>query len=128
MDELFCDQSKAYESQSAEPGGNAVTTYEQFREAVEQLGKTLAADEELLAVWHDAGGGALAVEQIGYYQPNLIVFRGRDASGAECTALVPAHAAQLVLKKVKKTSGESGPRLSFVGHTVTPEPPAAPPK
>lgn len=127
MDELFCDQTRAYGADSAtEADPSALAIYEQLREAIEQLGKTLADDEELLAVWHSPAGDSVSVDQIGYHHQTLLVFRGRDAEGVECTALVPARAAQLVLKKVKKTPGAVRSAVSFMGHSVTPDSPAAP--
>jgi hypothetical protein len=125
MDELFCDQTRAYGANSAaEADPSAVTIYEQLKDAVEQVGKALAEDEELTAVWHSPAGEQVMVEQIGYLHQTLIVLRWRDADGAECTALVPARAAHLILRKVKKTPGVVRSPVGFMGHSVTPAPPA----
>lgn len=127
MDELFCDQTKAYGAESAaEADPSAVTTYEQLKEAIEQIEKTLADDEELLAVWHSPAGDPVVVDQIGYYHQTLIVFRGRGADEAVCTALVPARTAQIILKKIKKTPGAIRSPVNFMGHSLNPSSPAAP--
>lgn len=122
MDDLLCDQTKAYQGGStAGTDLPAVTLYEQLKEAIEAVGKTLAEDEKLLTVWHDPVGGTLWVDHIGYHNQTLMVFRGRDVEGAECTALVPAQTAQLVLKKVKKLPSEVSSSVKFMGHSVAPE-------
>lgn len=128
MDELFCDQSKAYPSDAAAAGTgmSAVTLYEHFREAIEQVGKTLADDENLLVIWYDPAGDPIAVDHIGYHNQLLIVVRGRNGAGLECTALVPAYSVQFVLKKVKKLPGEMRSPVNFMGHSVTPDPPPTP--
>ncbi len=127
MDELFCDQTRAYGADSAEAEPSAVTTYEQLRDAVGQVSKALAEDEELRAFWHSPAGERVLVEQVGYLHQNLIVFRGRGADGAECTVLAPARAAHLILRKVKKTPGAVGNPVGFMGHSVTPAPPPGTP-
>ena len=125
MDEQFCDQSKAYQADSTDPGGaQAVVLYEQFREAIGQIEGTLADDEQLLVVWYDPAGDPVAVEHMGYYGQTLLVLRGRGSEGDERTALVPALSAQLVLKKVKKLSDTSRRPFNFMGHSVLPDPPA----
>ena len=125
MDELFCDQTKAYGADStAEAEPSAVTLYEQLKDAFEQVGKALAADEELTAVWHSPAGEQVVVGQIGYFHQTLIVFRGRGADGAECTVLVPARAAHLILRKVKKPPGAVRSPVGFMGHSAIPAPPA----
>lgn len=124
MDELFCDQTRAYGADSsAEADPSAVTIYEQLRDAFEQAGRALAEDEELTAAWHSPAGERVSVEQIGYFQQTLVVFRGRGDDGEECTALVPARAAHLILRKVKRTPGAAGSQVGFMGHSVTPDTP-----
>ena len=49
MDDPFCDQSKAYMADSTARGSaQAVTLYEQFKEAILTVEETLADDEKLL--------------------------------------------------------------------------------
>lgn len=127
MNDPFCDQSRAYQGDSAAGGGvQAVTLYEQFREAIEALGGTLTDDEKLLVVWHDPAGEPVTVEHMGYYGQTLMVLRGQGSRGLECTALVPASSVQLVLRKVKKHPDETNVPFNFMGHSVLPDPPAGP--
>mgnify|MGYP003287939244 CR=1 FL=1 len=126
MDDRFCDQSKAYGADfTAGSDAQAVTVYEQFKEVIEQVDRTLADDEKLLVIWYDPAGDPVALEHMGYYGQTLLVLRGRDSQGVECTALAPAVSMQLVLKKVKKLSDTSGP-FNFMGHSVLPESPPRP--
>ena len=125
MDDRFCDQSQAYRVDSTVGSdAQAVTVYEQFKEAIEQVGGSLADDEKLLVVWYDPAGGPVAVEHLGYYGQSLLVLRGRDSEGLECTALAPAVSVQLLLKKVKKLSDTNA--FNFMGHSVFPESPPGP--
>jgi hypothetical protein len=127
MDEVFCNQARAYGAGAT--GGadlSAVMLYEQLKEAIESVEKTVADDEILKAIWYDPAGKPVVVTHIGYYNQSLIVFCGRDDDGSECTALVPVHLAQLVLKKAKKQLQEGRSSMSFIGNSVVPELPAAP--
>ena len=127
MDDLFCNQARAYGVGT--PSGadlSAVILYEQLKEAIESVEKTVADDEFLSAIWYDPAGQPLVVEHIGYYNQFFIVFRGRDGDGNEYTALVPVHSAQLVLKKAKQQLREGRSTVSFIGHSVSPNPPATP--
>lgn len=122
MDDLLCDQTKAYPvaaTAGSEP--SALALYEQFKEAIEAVGKRLADDEKLLILWRDPGGRTLLIDHIGYYNQTLMVFHGHDDGEVEYTALVPAQIAQLILKKVKKLPDEASSSVNFMGHSVTPE-------
>ena len=127
MEDPFCDQSKAYQADyTAEENAQAVTLYEQFREAIQVLERTLADDEKLLVIWHDPAGEPVALEHMGYYGQTLLVLRGRGSDKVERTALLPAHSVQLVLKQTKKLPGEMSTPFNFMGHAVLPDPPAKP--
>jgi len=121
MDEMFCNQESAYPS-SVPPGGelDAVRVYEQLKEAIQSVERTLNDEEKLLVLWHDATGVSMVVNHIGYFGQAFLVFSGRDAKTAECTALVPAHLAQVLLKTTQKKQGETFHPINFMGHAVKP--------
>ena len=122
MEDPFCDQTKAYQTGSTVNDALAVTLYEQYREAIQAVQGTLTHEEKLMVVWHDPAGNAIEVDHLGYYGQTLLVLRGRDGEGLECTALLPAQSAQLVLKKVKRNLDEMSGPFNFMGHSVLPDP------
>jgi len=127
VDELFCNQTRAYGAGATSVADlSAITLYEQLKEAIESVEKTVANDQILRIIWYDPAGHPIVVKHIGYYNQSFIVFCGRDDDGSECTALVPVHSAQLVLKKAKKQPGEGRSSVSFIGHSVVPDLPAPP--
>ena len=127
MDDPFCDQSKAYMADSTARGSaQAVTLYEQFKEAILTVEETLADDEKLLVSWCDAGGETVEVDHLGYYGQTLLVLRGRNAEELEFTVLVPALSLQLALKKIKKLPDDKNTAFNFMGHSVLPSQPAEP--
>ena len=122
MDELLCNQARAYGAGATDEGDlSAVRLYEQLKEAIESIEKTVADDELLRTMWYDPAGKPVEVKHIGYYNQSFIVFCGKEDDGGECTALVPAHSAQLILKKVKKQLREEQSSISFIGHSVVPD-------
>jgi hypothetical protein len=122
MDEPFCNQARAYGVGAASGGEvSAVILYQQLKEAIERVEMTATDDEFLRPLWYDPSGKPIVIEYIGYYNQLFIVLGGRDDDGSECTALVPVHAAQLILKKVKKQLRIEGRSVRFIGHSIVPE-------
>lgn len=124
MEDPFCDQSKAYPADSTTRGAQAVTLYEQFREAILAVEETLADDEKLLVSWCDAAGESVEVDHLGYYGQTLLVLRGRNGEGLEFSVLVPALSLHLALKKIKKLPGDENTAFNFMGHSVLPAQPS----
>jgi hypothetical protein len=122
MDELLCDQTKAYPINRARGAElNSITLYQHLKDAIEQVWKTLAADETLITIWHDPSGKPMVVDYVGYNDQTIIVFCGKDDDGARYTALVPIHSTLLVLKKVKSKPGEMRRSIEFIGNSVIPD-------
>jgi len=121
MEEMLCNQASAYPSPvSPESELDAVRVYEQLKEAIESVEKALNDEEMLLVLWHDATAIAMVVNHIEYFGQTFLVFSGRDAKTIECTALVPAHLAQVLLKTIPKKLGETFQPINFMGHSVKP--------
>ena len=90
--------------------GPAHFTWKRLLLYIKNFEATLSAEEEVAIGQTATGTGILKIEGIGYFDPDLVTFYGRDEKGAK-TQLVQ-HISQLnvVLKAVRKPDEADAPR------------------
>lgn len=120
MEEPFCNQAKAYPSKlSAEEDVDAVIVYDQLKESIESVERSLGADDGLSVLWYGPAGTRLTVERIGYQGQAFLVFSGKDEEGVENTTLVRTNLVQVLLQTTKQAEDKYRISVTFIGHTVS---------
>lgn len=75
-------------------------TYERIVHAIREEQKALTPDQELVLVCEGSGGEMLRVDSLGYYDPDLIVVRGKVTEGPDTQLLMHYSRILLTLKRV----------------------------
>lgn len=95
--------------------GAAKSAHLRIIEYIRHFESQLDADQEIAMGFATSEGGVLRIEGLGYFDPDLITFYGRDESGMK-TQLVQ-HVAQVsvILRAVHKESTKDTPprRIGF---------------
>ena len=65
---------------------------------------TLSTEEEVAVGQTATGTGVLRIESIGYFDPDLVTFYGRDAAGAKTQLIQHVSQLNVVLRAVAKPS------------------------
>ena len=111
---LYFPQVKIPEMPAIKDYKLADTFYDRLRHHIEETQKQLKKDEQLAVYYNGRTVESIGVNNIGYHNPNLIIFYGRDSGGAECSILVHMEAVQLVLKIEKVEKKTKRRRIGFV--------------
>ena len=95
--------------------GAAQSAHLRIIEYIRQFESQLDADQEIAMGFAASEGGVLKIEGLGYYDPDLITFYGRDENGMK-TQLIQ-HVAQIsvILRAVPKETAKDAPprRIGF---------------
>ena len=79
----------------------ADTFYDRLQHHIKALEEKLKEDEQLLLYNYVTLSEPILVTDIGFHNPYLIVFYGKDSNDNECFVLTHMSSVQLVLKVVK---------------------------
>lgn len=94
--------------------------FEELREVVQELERSLGKDE-FLTVIHTQSGELIRVEMVAY-DANMLKIYGSDAAGQRACVVAHINSAQLVFKirKVPESQPEPQPERRPIGFRMTP--------
>lgn len=90
--------------------GPAHFAYQRLILYIRNFEKTLTPDEEVAIGQTATGTGILKIEGIGYFDPDLVTFYGRDNNGAKTQLIQHVSQLNVVLKAVQKAPENEAPR------------------
>ena len=90
--------------------GPAHFTWKRLLLYIKNFEATLSAEEEVAIGQTATGTGVLRIEGIGYFDPDLVTFYGRDETGAKTQLVQHVSQLNLVLRAVPKASDAEAPR------------------
>ena len=90
--------------------GPAHFTWKRLLLYIKSFEATLSAEEEVAIGQTATGTGVLRIEGIGYFDPDLVTFYGRDPSGAKMQLVQHISQLNVVLRAVPKAAEAEEPR------------------
>jgi hypothetical protein len=112
MNELSRQMSKALEAVSL----SADSFHRKLQQRIEETLKELKDDEQLAVYYQCRTGECIAVTDIGYRNPNLIIICGQDSQRKHCQILAHMNLVELVMKK-EKVDKKAKPRtIGFIAN------------
>jgi hypothetical protein len=97
----------------------ADTFYENLEEKIKDREAALQADEELQLIYKDRGGEIITVTGIGYHNPSMILFAGRDHLNNEVTIVTHMANVELLVKTVPTSNPGTRRPIGFHGSSQT---------
>lgn len=89
--------------------------YEALEESIEEFQEKLEADQQIIATYETPRGEEIIVRDIGYQNPNMMIFYGEDSAGQFTSVLIHMNAAHLILKAIRVARDEETRRIGFRG-------------
>lgn len=95
--------------------GAAQSAHLRIIEYIRQFESQLDADQEIAMGFAASEGGVLKIEGLGYYDPDLITFYGRDESGMKMQLVQHVAQISVILRAVPKETAKDTPprRIGF---------------
>lgn len=91
--------------------GAAQSAHRRIIEYIRHFESQLDADQEIAMGFAASEGGVLKIEGLGFYDPDLITFYGRDESGMKMQLVQHVAQISVILRAVpKETTKETPPR------------------
>ena len=92
----------------------ADTFYEDLRDHITALEKELKEGEQLEMLYYGFPDCPIVVTDMGYHNPNLIVFYGKDSQHNECSVLVHMDSVQLLLRVTRAQADSDKRPIGFL--------------
>jgi hypothetical protein len=89
-------------AQNALPKGQAAWAYERIIRYIRNFEQNLNADEEVVLGSAGSEAGILQIEGLGYFDPDLITFYGRDEAGMKTQLIQHVSQLSVMLRAVPK--------------------------
>ena len=93
----------------------ADTFYDNLQELISDYQKELAKDEQLSLRYFFPSGETISIDDIGYYNPSVVIFHGTTNAGDECHILAHMNSVQLLVTISKAGSGVKRKQIGFTG-------------
>jgi hypothetical protein len=95
--------------------GAAQSAHLRIIEYIRQFESQLDADQEIAMGFAASEGGVLKIEGLGYYDPDLITFYGRDENGMKMQLVQHVAQISVILRAVPKEAAKDVPprRIGF---------------
>jgi hypothetical protein len=94
---------------------DAKTFYENLKHNIEEDRQHLGDGEEIVGYYYAPNGKGIAINDIGYFLPDLIWLHGFDEEENSCTVLLHFYSVHIVLKRLKDSQAEEPRTIGFRG-------------
>ena len=95
------------------PKGPANWAYERIVLYIRHFESTLNADQEVAIGFAGSEAGILRIEGLGFFDPDLITFYGRDDDGTRTQLIQHISQLSVMLRAVPKLPNEAPRRIGF---------------
>ena len=93
--------------------GPAQSAYLRIIDSIRQFEQHLNADQEVAMGFAVSEAGVLQIEGMGFFDPDLISFYGRDESGLKTQLIQHVSQISVILRAVPKTTDAPARRIGF---------------